>query len=241
MSSIDKLFKQTPHPAEVSDYWHVFDLSNCLNVFYWAKYFEMAEQAPAGCIIECGVGRGRSLISLLALEALFSAMNSRPYRQVYALDSFEGFPEPHQVFDQSPRNPQKGQWGSSPNNQFSYSVDNLVTILRNSHVYDVAKEQLEIVKGFFSETIPTLNVGAISILHLDGDLYESVKCPLDALWEKVVLGGVIVIDDFVLVDEHEKDEPFPGARKAVLDFMENNECFEIKGSVRGTPYLVRVR
>jgi len=81
----------------------------------------------------------------------------------------------------------------------------------------------------------------MAILHLDGDLYESVLSPLKNLWSKVQLGGLIVIDDFILEDFEFEKEAFPGARKAVSEFLNTNECFECRKSIRGTPYLIRIR
>jgi hypothetical protein len=67
---IHDLFKQTKHPEGVSDFYHTYNLSNVLNVIYWDRYFKMIEGVQ-GDIVECGVGRGRSLITILALNLLF--------------------------------------------------------------------------------------------------------------------------------------------------------------------------
>jgi O-methyltransferase len=49
---------------------------------------------------------------------------------------------------------------------------------------------------------------------LDGDLYESTKCCLDYLYDNVVTGGVVLIDDWWM----------GGVRQAVTDFFAENEC-----------------
>ena len=82
-------------------------------------------------------------------------------------------------------------------------------------------------------------VDKISILHLDGDLYKSVLVPLNNLWKKVSIGGLIVIDDYIEEDEHIDNEPFPGARKAVKEFLLTNNNSDLRISLRGSPYLVR--
>ena len=58
---IHELFKQTRHPQDVNDYYHCFNSSNVLNVIYWWTFFEIINDIK-GDIVECGVGRGRSLI-----------------------------------------------------------------------------------------------------------------------------------------------------------------------------------
>ncbi len=56
--------------------------------------------------------------------------------------------------------------------------------------------RVHMVKGWFTDTIPISEVGAIALLHLDCDLYESVKFCLEHLYDNVIEGGYIVIDDY---------------------------------------------
>ena len=67
-----------------------------------------------------------------------------------------------------------------------------------------------LVKGLFQDTVPVTPVGAIAVLHLDGDWYESVKVCLEHLYDRVSPGGVIQIDDY---------GHWEGARKAVDEFL----------------------
>ena len=34
------LFKQMPHPLEVCDFWHTYNLPNITNILYWLEFFE---------------------------------------------------------------------------------------------------------------------------------------------------------------------------------------------------------
>ena len=95
------------------------------------------------------------------------------------------------------------------------------------------------MEGFFDKTTLNFQSDAIAILHLDGDLYESTLHPLKNLWEKVVIGGIVVIDEFLFYKQD--NEAFPGARSAVMEFLDNNNCFEYLESIRGTPYLKRLK
>lgn len=45
-------------------------------------------------LLKYGVGLGRSLIIILALEDYYARLNQGSRREVFALDSFEGFPQP---------------------------------------------------------------------------------------------------------------------------------------------------
>jgi hypothetical protein len=156
--------------------------------------------------------------------------------KIYALDSFEGFPNPS-VYDRSPRNSRKGDWSHSPSKRYKYSEKFLRLVLKRAGF--PRTRSLKIIKGFFAETcikIPKLS--KIGLLHLDGDLYESVRDPLQSLSPLVVKGGLIIFDDF-LAEKPKFKEKFPGARKAFDKFRKTNGYFQVKTSIRGNPYLVR--
>ena len=125
-------FKQETHPRDVNDYYHCFNACNILNVIYWRYYFEIVKNID-GDIVECGVGRARSLITILALNRLYESFNSHKSRKVFGLDSFEGFPRPHK-FDHSKRNPKKGEWSYSPNKQFKYTINSINQVIKNANL-----------------------------------------------------------------------------------------------------------
>jgi hypothetical protein len=72
-------------------------------------------------------------------------------------------------------------------------------------------DDVTFVKGLFQETLPITPLSRIAVLHIDGDWYESVKVCLDSLYDKVVPGGIIQLDDYGY---------WQGARKAVDEFLE---------------------
>jgi hypothetical protein len=51
----------------------------------------------------------------------------------------------------------------------------------------------------------------ISLLHIDVDVYDAAKCCLDYLFDKVVSGGVVILDDYGSVG---------GETRAVDEFIE---------------------
>lgn len=237
--SVYSLFKQVRHPKDVNDYYHVFNKSNILNVVYWKLFLDIIDNID-GDIVECGVGRGRSLINILSLLEYKRSGGLERLRNVYALDSFSGFPEPCE-FDKSIRNPKKGEWSSSPNGLFDYSPDNLVKILQLADISDNQIRDLTIIPGYFNETINKIDSKKIALIHLDGDLYESIKVPLEALSDRLSVGGIIVIDDYLLDTNSSNADDFPGARKAVNEFLSVSRNFAVKESIRGTPYLIKNR
>jgi hypothetical protein len=67
------------------------------------------------------------------------------------------------------------------------------------------------VKGLFADTLPRMKreLGTLCLLHLDGDWYESTKDILVNLFDQVVAGGYLQIDDYGYWD---------GCRRAVHEF-----------------------
>jgi O-methyltransferase len=219
-----------PHPAEVDERYHVLNMPNVTSAVYWHRFFEMVGDVP-GDIVECGIGRGRSLLIIAALNELLNDSGSR--RHIFAYDSFKGFPAPSEQ-DQSPRMPRQGEWSHSPSGRYQYSEQFIRDVLASASVDGSA---VTMTAGFFDQTLPHHPRRPIALLHLDGDLYVSYKTALDNLYDLVSSGGVVVFDDFSF--EPEAEEKFPGARRAVLEFFGKDA--PLRRSVRGTAYLVKDR
>jgi len=230
MKKIKKYERQ--HKEEIDDVFHQLNLGNVGNVIYWWKFFEMIESIE-GDVVECGVGRGRSLIVISALN-YFLDKNEGGGRKIFAYDSFEGFPEPTDE-DKSNRKPKKGEWSSSPTNKYKYSVDFTNQVLSDADI-PINEMSFNIKKGYFCDSLIDHPDRPIALLHVDGDLYQSYKDVLENLYSRVSAGGIIVFDDFI-ADESE-NEDFPGARLAVEEFL-GCKVKDLKISVGGTNYLIK--
>lgn len=145
----------------------------------------------SGDVIELGVGLGGMSVFLAKLTG----------RRLVALDSFEGLPEPHPVHD----NPYflRGVYdGETP----------LIDRVRALVVEHEVDAQVQLVPGFFEDTVGKLPPQASYVFaHLDSDLHASVLVSLEAVYDRVVDGGVIVIDDFF--------HPAQGPARALADFF----------------------
>jgi len=89
------------------------------------------------------------------------------------------------------------------------------------------------VAGWFQDTLPEYKnkIGEISFLRIDGDWYESTKCCLENLYDNVVTGGYIFIDDYGSVI---------GCKKATDEFLENRKLnVELMLDDRGGCYFVK--
>lgn len=247
MKSQPQLFKQTKHPKEVDESYHVFSSSNISNIFFWNIIFDDLSKNNIffNSIVECGVGRGRSLLTINQLLDIYLKTQSLNFDKfdfpekikVFGLDSFEGFPQPSE-FDKSFRNPKKGEWSYSPSGKYKYSIDFIHEIFSKA---GVTLDFLELIQGFFKETTASLKEKnlKIGILHLDGDLYNSIIEPLSNLSEYVVKGGFIVFDDFIL--DSKSEDAFPGARRAYQEFINEykNNYLHFQ-SVRGNVILKKL-
>jgi len=80
-------------------------------------------------------------------------------------------------------------------------------------------------QGWFCDIKPEQVPEKISFAHLDGDLYISIIDPLKLIYDRMVPGGVILVDDFG------DDQWWPGARRAVEEFFADKpeQIIELKG------------
>ena len=226
-----KIF-ETNHNSEIDEKFHQLDLGNIDNVVYWSKFFEMTKNVP-GDIVECGIGRGRSMVILCALNYFYDKQEGGK-RQIFGYDSFEGFPQPS-IEDNSFRNPKKGDWAKSPSGKYEYSKEFINEVLKEAHI-PLNEINLILTKGFFNESLLNHPERPIAILHVDGDLYESHKSVLEILYEKVTIGGIIVFDD--IMEQQKADDPFPGSRIAVKEFFKE-KYKSLKVSSGGTYYFIK--
>lgn len=138
--------------------------------------------ALEGDLIELGVGLGGMSLFLGALAAQLG-------KRVWSLDSFVGLPEPSRARD----NPffKKGDYGPRPD-----ETDLLGRFKREIRRRRLSAAVLPL-KGFFAQSLKKLPPGqSFCLAHLDSDVYESVYTSLAEIYERVVPGGVIIIDDY---------------------------------------------
>jgi len=151
-----------------------------------------------GDLVETGVWRGGSCIFM---AAILKAWNETD-RSVYVCDSFEGLPKPKD--HEYPVDRGDTHWTAG-----FLSVP-LEKVQSNFEGYDLLSDNVKFVKGWFSDTLPVLDVEKISLLRLDGDMYESTIVALENLYPKLSVGGYVVVDDWGL----------PNCKRAVEDYRE---------------------
>lgn len=149
--------------------------------------------------VECGVAKGGAL-SLMKYASL-----NEP---VFGFDSFEGMPEITKE--------DLGEYNvTSPLTDFGKVGDNLSggieTVYSTFKTLNVSMDNTHLVKGFYENTLAVnkAKCNKIAVLRVDCDWYSSVKICLDELYDQVIEGGVIIIDDY---------GHFIGAKRATDEF-----------------------
>jgi len=155
---------------------------------------EIDKRSITGDVVECGVYNGGSA-SILASACIRSPLN----RNIWLFDSFEGLPEPC-IEDGIKSIGWKG-WCHG-------DLARVNTILSE---LSIPESRVRIVKGWFQDTFPSVQIHDIALLHIDADWYESVKLCLEKFYDSVRPGGFVVIDDY---------GHWEGSRKATDEFLE---------------------
>lgn len=153
-----------------------------------------------GDFVETGVWKGGAIILAYNLYK-----KSGQKRKVYAYDSFEGLPKP---------NPEKYPIDEG---DIHWTIRELAVSLEevqeNFKIFSELDDSVVFVKGWFKDTIPVNTIGKISVLRLDGDMYESTIDVLEHLYPKLSVGGFCIIDDFA----------HKGAKEAVMDYRRKHK------------------
>ncbi len=150
-----------------------------------------------GDLIETGVWRGGATIFMRAILKARGVTD----RAVWVCDSFRGLPPPD-----TERYPHDE---GITLHRFPQLAVSLERVQENFGRYGLLDGQVRFLKGWFRDTLPTAPIERLAVLRLDGDLYESTIQALDSLYDKLSVGGFVIVDDYGNV---------PACRQAVCDF-----------------------
>jgi O-methyltransferase len=160
------------------------DLQGCVEA--------VAADGVAGDLIEAGSWRGgASMLMRATLDTLGED------RTVYVADSFQGFPQ-LDAADAHGARLSSFQFLAVPDEE-----------VRESFARLGLDRGVELVPGFFEETLARFTGHPWAIVRLDADSYEATRFALDCLYPGLAVGGYLVIDDY---------GSFDGCRQAVDEF-----------------------
>jgi hypothetical protein len=111
----------------------------------------------------------------------------------------------------------KYQRGDGANQWCFASLDD---VRRNMESTAYPMERVRFVAGKVEETLSVRSnlPSAIALLRLDTDFYESTRAELEALYERVSPGGVLILDDYGYWEGQRRavDEFFASRRHKIL-------------------------
>jgi hypothetical protein len=169
------------------------------------------EDGILGDFVECGVYTGCQCGAMaLAIQELGSD------RKIHCFDSFRGFPKASEKdslewqqklgvgSSTDPSLPLDPAWG------FSSHID-VAHVQSNFLKWGFPLDMFVFHEGWFQDTTKEWN-GAIALLRIDGDLYDSVLVCLKNLYPYLVAGGICILDDYDLEGGRRAfDEYFQGS------------------------------
>lgn len=146
------------------------------------------EEDIPGDLIECGVWRGGACILMRAVLAAYGDET----RSVWLADSFQGVPR---------SDPEKYKADKGIRAELVAGILGVseADVRANFERYGLLDDQVRFLPGWFKDTLKDAPIERISVLRLDGDLYESTIQALEALYPRLSPGGFCVVDDYSAV------------------------------------------
>ena len=153
----------------------------------------------------------------ILMRAVLAAYGDKQ-RNVWVADSFAGVPPPD-----------REKYPADENLRLDLQSYVLAvsesTVRSNFERYDLLDDHVRFLAGWFKDTLQGAPIDRISLLRLDGDLYESTFQALDALYPRLSNGGFCIIDDYHAIS---------ACRQAVTDYRKQHDVvgqiIEIDGS-----------
>ena len=165
-----------------------------------------------GDVLEFGVFKGSSLIQLLSFREYYEHYESR---KVFGFDIFGKFPDDLELKSDKIFAQRHDNVGG-----FGIGEEDLSSFLTKKGI-----KNYELISGDIINTLPEFIINnperRFSLIHIDVDVYEPTKCILENTWDKIVDGGIIMLDDFGTVE---------GETKAVEEFLGIRK-YRLKGSL----------
>jgi hypothetical protein len=177
---------------------------------------QINERRVPGDIVECGVWKGG-----MSMGMIFANMRHNTDRHFWLFDTFEGLPPPtekdedraHKVWEQVKKgDPTVNDFDKHRVEDGKWNYGALELVKSNVYYTHYPRENIHFVKGKVEDTLPSTTLPEkIALLRLDTDFYLSTKAEMEYLWDRIVPGGLLIVDDFCT---------WGGSREAVIEFFD---------------------
>ena len=193
---------------EIIDHWTLYcGTQNMARYLYIYDVFKEITDIP-GDIAEFGSWKGSNVVFLAKLLSIFQPDSNK---KVHCFEGFEGLKTFHEEDGD-----QDGLDG-----KYKGNYEELLDVIR---LYQLDRKLL-IHKGLIQNTVPAFvednPESKFSFLYFDADLYEPAKIMLDNFAQRLSVGGVILFDEW-------NTPEWPGETKAVAEFLDVNDNFEME-------------
>ncbi len=130
------------------------------------------EEAVEGDLVECGTGRGGGAIFVRGYLQAYDI--SRP--RLWVADRFGG--------------------GSLPDDDMPTFAPDLNTVRDAFSRFGLLDSRVNFLQGPLTRMLTEAPIGRVALLRVDGHDPEEVRVALDTLYDKIALGGFVVVDDY---------------------------------------------
>lgn len=170
----DPRFMAAYAAGQATGSWTFGDLHWRAYVVCWA-----AERAARlqGDFVECGVNRGGFALAVIHYTG-FAALDKR----FFLLDTFEGVVEQQISEREHAAGVRAGEYEPCHD-----------AVLRTFAPFG---ERVRIIKGMVPDTLPQVTAERIAFLSIDMNTREPEIAAAECFWDRLVSGGVIVLDDY---------------------------------------------
>lgn len=163
------------------------DHARCYVLFKMAKHFSNVSGEAA----EVGVYKGGT-------ARILTSVFSKSGKEIYLFDTFEGMPEVDIKKDKHA----KGDFADC-------SLEMVEEQLKDLSHY-------KIYKGTFPKNTEDIKEKIFCFVHIDVDIYKSVKDCCEFFYNKMIAGGIMIFDDYGWPS-------CPGAKEAIDEFFSNKK------------------
>lgn len=193
------------HPFTMTSIERMYALYNATNF--------VLDNNIQGEFVEAGVWKGGS--SMIIASVLFK--RGVKNRMLYMYDTYEGMNTPTDIDKDFSGNDAMLEFSKQQKGEDEsyWCYSSLNEVKENLSKTGLDPNQIVFIKGKVEDTIPgTIPKNRIALLRLDTDWYESTNHEMEHLYPLLSSGGVLLIDDF---------GHWQGAKKAILEYFENNQ------------------
>lgn len=161
----------------------------------WGAVRYLVEAELPGDFVEAGVWRGGSVM-LMARELM---RLDQATRRLWLYDTFAGLPRPDAEIDVDVLGNRAIDGWQMHNIEGEGSVwayADEAEVRANMASTGYPSHFLEFVVGKVEDTIPKVVPDRIALLRIDTDWYESYRHLLGSLYDRLVPGGILILDDY---------------------------------------------